>query len=373
MKHRPSLCTVLASLTVLSWGCSPSAEGTGADAGTGGESTAPDGGGSGGANGSGGSGTGGRTPGTGGSIGSGGAPGSGGREGTGGAVGSGGRGTGGAVGSGGAMGSGGRVSTGGVFGGGGRGSGGAVGTGGVPTGSGGRGTGGSASGGATGTGGSSSMCGGTPLSGGTQHCSSNAQGNLSGGYSWTIWSSGTGGCITPYGVGAAFKATWNDSKDFLSRVGLSLGSNKTYDKFGTFTADFAETKTGTGGGYSYIGIYGWSVNPLHEFYIVDDWFGSRPNPGTKIGSITVDGGTYDILTQTQTNQPAITGGNATFVQFWSLRTTPRTCGHISISEHFKAWANAGLVLGNMEEAKVLIEVGGGMGSIDFTSATLTAN
>ena len=61
------------------------------------------------------------------------------------------------------------------------------------------------------------------------------------------------------------------------------------------------------------------------------------------------------------------------MQFWSLRTTPRTCGHISISEHFKAWANAGLVLGNMEEAKVLIEVGGGMGSIDFTSATLTAN
>jgi hypothetical protein len=31
-----------------------------------------------------------------------------------------------------------------------------------------------------------------------------------------------------------------------------------------------------------------------------------------------------------------------------------------------------LTLGNMEEAKILVEVGGGSGSIDFTSATITA-
>jgi endo-1,4-beta-xylanase len=92
-----------------------------------------------------------------------------------------------------------------------------------------------------------------------------------------------------------------------------------------------------------------------------------------VGTITVDGGTYDIMTHTQVNQPAITGGNTTFEQFWSLRTVARRCGHISISEHFKAWANAGLTLGNMEEAKILVEVGGGAGSIDFTTATVTAN
>jgi hypothetical protein len=224
-----------------------------------------------------------------------------------------------------------------------------------------------------GDGGASNACmPSTPLSGGTQHCSSNMQGNVGGGYSYSIWSSGSGGCITPYGVGAAFKATWSNSGDFLARVGLSLGSNKTYDQIGTLSADFAETKTGTAGNYSFIGIYGWSVNPLHEFYIVDDWFGSHPNPGTKVGAITVDGDTYDILTHTQMNQPSITGMNATFVQFWSVRQTARHCGHISISEHFKAWAKAGLVLGNMEEARILVEVGGGSGTIDFTNATLVA-
>jgi endo-1,4-beta-xylanase len=224
-----------------------------------------------------------------------------------------------------------------------------------------------------GTGGGSGACTiGPPLSGGTQHCSSNASGAVAAGYSYTIWSSGTGGCVIPYGVGAAFKATWNNSGNYLGRVGLALGSNKTFDQFGTFAADYAETKTGSAGGFSYVGIYGWSVDPLHEFYIIDDWFGSRPNPGTKVGTIAVDGGTYDIMTHTQVNQPAITGGNTTFVQFWSLRTVARQCGHISISEHFKAWANAGLTLGNLEEAKILVEVGGGSGSIDFTSATLTA-
>lgn len=211
-----------------------------------------------------------------------------------------------------------------------------------------------------------------PLSGGMQRCSSNASGNVAGGYTWTIWSSGSGGCMTPYGVGAAFKANWNNSGDFLARVGLSLGSSKTFDQWGTLTADFAEVKAGSAGGFSYIGIYGWSVDPLHEYYIIDDWFGSRPNPGTKVGTVALDGGTYDILTHTQQNQPSITGSNATFVQFWSLRQTARSCGQISITEHFEAWAALGMNLGKMVEAKVLVEAGGGVGSIDFTSASITA-
>ena len=85
-----------------------------------------------------------------------------------------------------------------------------------------------------------------------------------------------------------------------------------------------------------------------------------------------DGGTYNVYTHTQTNQPAITGGNATFVQYFSVRQTARQCGHISISEHFKEWANLGLTLGKMEEARILVEVGGGSGNIDFTTATVTA-
>jgi hypothetical protein len=230
-----------------------------------------------------------------------------------------------------------------------------------------------ATGGTSSTGGSTGVkCSGPALTGGTQHCSSNASGPL-GNYTWTIWSSGNGGCITTYGTGAAFKATWNNSGDFLSRVGLQWNETKTYDQYGTIAADFAYTKSGTAGGYSFIGIYGWSNNPLVEYYIVEDWFGSGPptGGGTLKGTFTVDGGTYKVYTHTQVNQPSI-HGTMTFPQFFSVRQTPRQCGHISISEHFKQWASYGMTLGKMYEAKILVEAGGGTGSIDFTTASVTS-
>jgi hypothetical protein len=235
------------------------------------------------------------------------------------------------------------------------------------------GSGGSTSAGGTSAGGSAGRgCSGPTLTGGTQHCSSNASGTV-GSYTWTIWSSGSGGCMTPYGTGAAYKATWNNAGDFLAREGLQFDETKTFDQYGTISADFAYTKTGSGGGFSFIGIYGWSNNPLIEYYIVDDWYGSGPptGGGTKKGSFTVDGATYNVYTHTQTNQPSI-HGTQTFQQFFSVRQTARQCGHISISEHFKEWASLGMNLGKMYESKILVEVGGGSGSIDFTTASVTA-
>ena len=246
-------------------------------------------------------------------------------------------------------------------------------------GSGGTGSGGMAGGGQAGSsaqggsgGGSQVNCSAPPLTGGTQHCSSNASGTANS-YTWTIWSSGSGGCMTTYGTGAAYKATWNNSGDFLAREGFQWDETKTYDQLGTISADFAYTKTGSGGGYSFIGIYGWSNNPLVEYYIVEDWYGSGPptGGGQKQGTLDVDGGTYDIYTHTQNNQPSI-HGNATFPQFFSVRRTARQCGHISISEHFKKWGSLGMNLGKMYEAKILVEVGGGSGSIDFSTASMTA-
>lgn len=214
-------------------------------------------------------------------------------------------------------------------------------------------------------------CTGT-LTGGTQHCSSNASGKV-GTYTWTIWSTNRGGCLTTYdNRDAAFSATWDNAGDFLARVGLQWDRSKTYDQLGTVSADFAETKTGTAGGYSFIGIYGWSVQPTIEFYIVDDSFNRLPlNPGgTKVGAAMIDGDTYDLYSRNASG--ASIDGSSTFVQFYSIRHTARQCGHISISAHFDAWAKAGLKLGKMEEAKILIEAGGGSGTVSFTTANVTA-
>ncbi|MEO7424102.1 MAG: glycoside hydrolase family 11 protein [Fibrobacteria bacterium] len=213
---------------------------------------------------------------------------------------------------------------------------------------------------------------GPALTPGTQHCSSNQTGTI-GAFGWSIWSSGSGGCITPAGNTAAFKATWNNSGDFLARAGYQWNETKTYDQYGTISADYAYTKTGTAGGYSFVGIYGWSNTPLVEYYVVDDWFGTGSAPtanGSLKGTFTADSGTYKIYTHQQVNQPSI-HGNTTFMQFFSIRQTARQCGRISLTEHFTKWKSLGMDLGKMYEAKLLVEAGGGSGSIDYSVGNFT--
>jgi endo-1,4-beta-xylanase len=345
--------------------------------------------GSGGLTGSGGSTSSGGTTGSGGSTSSGGTTGSGGAKG--GNTGSGGlTGSGGATASGGVTGTGGAVTTGGTTGSGGA-KGGNTGTGGGAAGT--TGTGG-AKGGATGTGGGAAGAPGSggssgsagagvvdcnatlPTSGGTSH-SGSTQG-MAGTQAWSIWQNGNGGTMTTYGSAAAFSATWPSSaNDFLARIGLSWGnSGKAVSALGTVKADFVETKSATSNPpYSYVGIYGWSVNPCIEWYIVDDSFGHMPvNPGsgTSKGTASIDGGTYNLLLRPTTG----TGGNrcgssvTQWNQFYSIRTTARTCGTISISDHFSAWSNAGMTLGSVLEASILIESGGGVGTINFPVANV---
>lgn len=215
----------------------------------------------------------------------------------------------------------------------------------------------------------------TAPTGGKMYSGGYGSGNAGTGYTYNLYSNGTGtDSMTVFGTDATFSATWSNVGDFIARVGLGFNSTKTPDQLGTITATFQEKKTGNGGGYTYIGLYGWSENPLHEYYIVEDWYGSKPNPGTKMGTITVDGGMYDVYTHTQNNQPAITGGNQTFVQYFSVRQTARTCGVMSVSQHFAEWAKMNMTLGNLEEARLLVEAGNNPGgSITFSVATVTVN
>lgn len=213
------------------------------------------------------------------------------------------------------------------------------------------------------------------LTAGNQACAVNASGNVDG-QSWFMWYSGQNGCMTPYaGAGGAFRANWNNSGDFLARMGIQWDETQTFDQLGTIGADLRFTKTGSAGGYSFIGIYGWSNDPLVEYYIVENSYGNGPAVpfgGTQRGTANVDGATYRIYTAQKNNQPSI-HGTANFTQVFSVRQSPRECGHVSISQHFQQWQGMGINLGKMYEARVLVEAGGGSGSIDFQTARVTAS
>jgi endo-1,4-beta-xylanase len=244
---------------------------------------------------------------------------------------------------------------------------------------------GGASGGAAGSGGASGGAGGnpntcppeSPKTGGTRYCS-NSRGNIAGGYSYELWAEGGGmGCMNVYGADATFSATWSDVEDFLARVGLDFDRTRTPAEVGNITAQFAHTKTGSEEGLTYIGIYGWTVNPLREYYILDDWGTTKPagvasdgTPRTSVGTLTADGETYDVWMKTRVNKPAITGDNMTFDQYFSIRRTARQCGTISVSEHFEKWVEMGLELGDLVEVKLLLEAQFNTGGAEFTTAKI---
>lgn len=190
-------------------------------------------------------------------------------------------------------------------------------------------------------------------------------------YHYEIWYQGGNNNMTFYDNGT-YKASWSGTGDFLARVGFKYNEKQTYEELGPIDAYFKWSKSGNAGGYNYIGIYGWTVDPLVEYYIVDDWF-SEPGPnllGQRKGEFQVDGATYEVYQNQRNNAPSIKG-NQTFPQYFSKRKGARQCGHIDITAHFKKWESLGMKMGKMYEAKVLVEAGGGSGSFDVSYFKMT--
>jgi endo-1,4-beta-xylanase len=172
-----------------------------------------------------------------------------------------------------------------------------------------------------------------------------------GGYDCTLWKDYGNTSMTLNG-GGTFSCSWNSIGNALFRAGKTLNSVKNYSDYGTIKLDYGCNYQPNGN--SYLCVYGWSQNPLVEYYIVDSWGSWRPPGGASKGQIYVDGGTYDVYETTRYSQPSIEG-TKTFKQYWSVRTSKRTSGTITVSEHFRAWANKGMYLGKLYEVALNVE------------------
>lgn len=187
------------------------------------------------------------------------------------------------------------------------------------------------------------------------------------GYDYTLWKdSNIGVTSMELGQGGLFSCQWSDVNDVMFRSGKKFDKTKTYDELGSISIDYAcdfQTE-----GNSFLGAYGWMTNPNVEFMIVDSWGIWKPPGGNLKGTIEVDGGTYEVYQRIITTM-SIT--DSIIYQNWSVRTTERTNGTISVSEHLKAWEEMGMKLGKMGEVSFFVEGYQSSGKVDLTHMKLS--
>jgi endo-1,4-beta-xylanase len=191
------------------------------------------------------------------------------------------------------------------------------------------------------------------------------------GYRYELWNQNSqGSACMKLGVGAKFSGTWSGIENYLSRRGLGYNQTLEHQQIGTFYATYnCNYNPSSSSGNSYLSVYGWTVNPLVEYYIIEDWrnwIPSMSGGATLKGSFTANGSSYDIYENTRVNQPSILG-NTTFQQYFSIRRNVRNSGTINISEHFNKWESLGMNMGKMHEVSFVVEGYKNNGNFEFTN------
>lgn len=114
---------------------------------------------------------------------------------------------------------------------------------------------------------------------------------------------------------------------------------------------------------SWSGVYGWMVDPNIEFFIIDSW-GKTAIEGTKfLGSFESNGITYDMYYHRKYQMDFL--GTKYTPTYYSIAqknladNVDGTCNiknTVNISDHLKAWNDAGLDLGYMYEAGFSVDI-----------------
>ncbi|OQR80714.1 endo-1,4-beta-xylanase (XlnA) [Thraustotheca clavata] len=161
------------------------------------------------------------------------------------------------------------------------------------------------------------------------------------GFYYSMWSDGATQTNYKNLNGGSYSVTWSSPNggggNFVGGKGWEVGKSRAIKYTGTFNTN----------GNSYLTVYGWSRNPLIEYYIVENYGTYNPGSGGQLkGTVTSDGSVYDIYTAMRYNAPSIEGDGKTFQQFWSVRRNKRTGGTVTTANHFNAWAKLGMKLGS---------------------------
>ncbi|KAF7297353.1 Endo-1,4-beta-xylanase [Mycena indigotica] len=221
------------------------------------------------------------------------------------------------------------------------------------------------------------------------------------GFYYSFWTDGAGAVTYTNGAGGQYSVQWSgNAGNFVGGKGWNPGAARFVSSTSSYVSrHFLKTYQGhllqrniqpqrqqasqsilksirvalNTTSRSYLSVYGWTTNPLIEYYILED-FGTY-NPGSGLsakGTVTSDGGTYNIYQTQRVNQPSIQG-TATFYQYWSIRQSKRGSGTVTTSNHFNAWSKAGMNLGSHNYQIVATEGYQSSGSASITVSEGTSS
>ena len=165
--------------------------------------------------------------------------------------------------------------------------------------------------------------------------------------------------------GGAFSCEWSDVNNILFRNGFKYDQTQTHQQIGNVSVTYECNYQPNGN--SFLCVYGWTVDPRVEYYIIESWGTWKP-PGDNHsrGTVTVDGGVYDIFEITRRFQM----GMPDHQQYWSVHQQKRTSGTVSVSEHFKAWESKGMKMGKFYEISLVVEGYKSNGKADVTKMSI---
>lgn len=171
------------------------------------------------------------------------------------------------------------------------------------------------------------------------------------GYDYELWKDyGTTEMIL--GEAGTFTCNWSGINNALFRSGKKFDCTQSWQEVGTITLDYSAEYCPVGN--SYLCVYGWTREPLVEYYVVQSWGTWRPPGAAAIATVEIGDSTYDIYETQRVNQPSI-DGTQTFPQYWSVRKGKRTEDKICLTDHFRVWEALGLELGKLYEVALTVE------------------
>ena len=157
------------------------------------------------------------------------------------------------------------------------------------------------------------------------------------GYFYSLFTSGGSATMT-FPENAQFPGnyaiTWSGVGDMVGGKGWRTGGNMSVGY-----------NVGSASGYNTISVYGWTTNPLVEYYITELGSLFTANATFK-GTVSSDGHTYSTYEHLQVNQPSIEG-TATFEQYldaWGGASVGSN-HTVTTGNHFSHWQSLGMNLG----------------------------